>query len=334
MLGPCMFLSAETLITILMSLLLLKEVSVTPAPSWPLGLLATFMFLASLLQPLPALAYDQPPINLGFTSFMDGGPPSGPGWYGTVYLQHYTADTLEDMPVPDPEVDVTVNLNQFIYQSHTPVLAGGKWGLDVIVPLVNTDSSPIPDNGAGLGDILVGPFLQWDPIMGETGPRFMHRIELQFILPTGEYDKDKALNPGSNFFSFNPYWAGTLFVTPRLTTSWRLHYLWNAENDDPPGPFDDTQAGQALHGNLTLAYAVLPQKLRLGLNGYFFEQIKSSEADGNDVEAPEESVWAWGPGLLWHINPDNHLFVNTYIEEGASNRPEGERINLRWVHHF
>jgi len=287
---------------------------------------------------VPAWAFDQPSVNLGFTSFMDGGPPAGPGWYFTEYIQYYTADELADYPAPDTDVDAWVSLNQVIYQSDQAVLLGGKWGIDVIVPVVYLDADPAaPDNAGGVGDVLVGPFLQWDPIMGPNGPRFMHRVELQMIFPTGKYDDDKALNPGSNVFSFNPYWSGTYFVTPKLTATCRAHYLWNAENDDPftglPGGPDDTQAGEAFHANFAMAYEVMPKKLRAGINGYYFRQTSDSEWDGDSVSGREQ-VLGIGPGALWHISPDTHLFFNVYFESHAHSRPEGERFNVRLVHHF
>ncbi|MCG8615786.1 MAG: transporter, partial [Desulfobacterales bacterium] len=216
----------------------------------------------------------------------------------------------------------------------------------VIVPLVHLDLSygnsntAFPqDNGGGIGDILVGPYLQWDPIMGKNGPRFMHRVEFQMIFPTGKYDEEKELNPGSNFFSFNPYWAFTLFLTPKLTTSGRIHYLWNAENDDPGRNYvsqgaSDTQAGQAVHANFAMAYELMPSKLHVGINGYFLKQITDTQMDGDDVDDSKEQVLGIGPGLVYHFSKDNHLFINTYVEAGAENRPEGNRLNIRWVHHF
>lgn len=292
-----------------------------------------------LLTPLfvtPAGAFDQPAVNLGFTSFMDGGPPAGPGFYYTQYIQFYTADKLVDYPVPDTDVDAWISLSQFIYQSDQALLLGGKWGLDVIVPLVCLDSGPAaPDNGGGIGDVLVGPFLQWDPIMGPNGPRFVHRIELQLIFPTGKYDNDKALNPGSNFFSFNPYWAGTYFFTPKLTGSFRAHYLWNDKNDDPFVllPVSETQAGEAFHTNFALSYEVIPKQLRAGVNGYYFRQTSDSEWDGTSVSGREQ-VMGIGPGAMWSFSQDTHLFFNAYFESNVKNRPEGDRFNLRLVHHF
>ncbi|MFO1429304.1 MAG: transporter [Candidatus Competibacteraceae bacterium] len=311
-----------------------------------LSILASVIFYA-FIGVDTAHAYDLPPgINLGLTSFLDGGPPAGPGFYFTQYLQYYTADKFMDkngdrIPFPNPRLDVWAAASQFIYQSDQPLLLDGKWGMNLIVPVIHLDvdygdSGPFPqDNGGGLGDITVGPFLQWDPIMGAEGPLFMHRIELQFLLPTGKYDNNHELNPGSNFFSFNPYWAATVFFTPKLTSSIRLHYLWNAENHNPPRSTgaDDIQAGQAIHANFTLAYQILPQ-LRVGLNGYYLRQITDTQIDGSEVGGTRERVLGLGPGMLYHISKDDHLFFNTYFESQVENRTQGKRFVLRYVHHF
>jgi len=295
-------------------------------------------------------AYQLPSVNLGLTSFLDGGPPAGPGFYFTQYLQYYTSDRLNGPdgnrllpPFADEDLNVWVSLSQFIYQSNQDILLGGKWGVDLIVPIVGLDFSsnlgamgPL-DNGAGLGDIVLGPFLQWDPIMGASGPIFMHRIEFQLIFPSGKYSSDRDLNPGSNFFSFNPYWAGTVFITPKWTTSWRLHYLWNAENGDPNRAFwpaDNTQAGQAIHLNFATDYEVIEKWLRLGINGYYLKQITDTEVDGHDLSNRKEQVFGIGPGAVIHFGQNNHLFFNLYFETAVENRSEGTRCVVRFVHHF
>ena len=251
------------------------------------------LFLIALL---PALAAaQQPAVNLGFTSFLDGGAPAGPGFYFQEYLEYYTADSLKNQHGNDTnllkDLNVWVSLNQLIYASDQKLL-GGNWGVDLIVPLVSLDvdpevGSPLSSNHQGLGDIVIGPFLQWGPIMGAKGPIFMHRVEFQNLIPTGKYDDDHILNPGSNFYSLDPYWAATVFLGPKAELSWRVHYLWNAKNDDPnkllSNNAEDTQAGQAVHLNFASSYEVVEKMLRLGISGYYLKQFTNNETNGQGL---------------------------------------------------
>ena len=138
-----------------------------------------------------AQAYDEPNLNLGFTSFLDGGLPAGPGFYAVEYLQFYTANKLADqngnsLGLPKTNVDALVSLTQFIYVSNLKV-GSGSLGLDVIVPWVasaNVDDglgNTVLKGRTGIGDLLIGPLIQFDPIMGANGPLFVQRIEFQVL---------------------------------------------------------------------------------------------------------------------------------------------------------
>ncbi len=175
------------------------------------------------------------------------------------------------------------------------------------------------------------------PHHGKDGPILLNRIEFQTTFPTGRYDHNKEINPGSNCFTFNPYLSSTLFITPRWTVSTRFHYLWSSENDDPNrgfAPARTMQAGQAIHLNYASEYEVIPKMLRLGLNGYYLKQITDTQADGHNVADRRAQVFAIGPGALFSFSQNNHLFFNAFFEMEAENRTQGNRFNIRWVHHF
>lgn len=293
-------------------------------------------------------AYDEPFVNLGQTSFLDGGVPAGPGAYFSDYFFYYNANKLKDdkgkeLPLPETGYEATVNLFQFIYLSKVKVFGAGL-GLDLVQPWILASNikdglhNEVLSAQNGLGDTFVGLFLQFDPVMNcKKQPRFVHRFELQVLCPTGRYSHYKSVNPGSNFWSINPYWAFTAWFNPKLSASMRLHYLWNAKNHHPNIAFGPnrkyTQAGQAIHSNFSLSYEAT-KLCHLGINGYFFKQITNTKLNGEEILGRKESVWAIGPGMLLSFSKDHNLFFNSYFEQNGKNRPQGNLYQVRYVYHF
>lgn len=305
-------------------------------------------FLAGtvVMTAVAAHAYDLPTVNLGMTSFLDGGLPAGSGWYSQTYLQNYDSDKLTDskgdkLGLPKTDLKYQVVVEQLSYMSDIRV-GNAALGMNFLLPFVSKMDMDDGLNNAGIkaqggfGDLMIGPFIQFDPVMGANGPKFVQRIEFQVNVPTGDYDANKDINPGNNAVSLDPYWAATYWFNPKWTASTRIHYLYNFKNDDPSyafGNVDDIQAGQAIHANFATDYAVSPQ-LRLGINGYWLKQITDTKVDGEDVKGRREQIWAIGPGAMYSFSKNNHVVANAYFEQDAKNRPEGTRLQVRYIHHF
>lgn len=294
-----------------------------------------------------AVATDLPVVNLGATTFYDGAsPPGGNGWSSQLYYQNHDANKItnnkgDEIGLPKSKVNIDSVLLQMIYQGEGGPM-NTDWGLSAILPFVTKAdiddglNNAAIDGQEGMGDLNAGVFLQFKPIMGENGPIFSQRLEADVIIPVGKYDKHKAVNPGANFWSFNPYWAATFWATPKTTISWRLHYLWNAKNNNPSpetygADVDNMQAGQAVHLNFNIGYAFTP-KFTAGINGYWLNQFTDTQIDGHDVSGRKERALAIGPGAVYAFSREDQLFANMYFESDVRNRAEGNRFILRWMH--
>ena len=55
------------------------------------------------------------------------------------------------------------------------------------------------------------------------------------VSPIGGYDRADDINPSAGLWSFIPYWAATLLLTPNTQVSVRLRYLHNFQNSNPAG---------------------------------------------------------------------------------------------------
>jgi anthranilate 1,2-dioxygenase (deaminating, decarboxylating) large subunit len=129
----------------------------------------------------------------------------------------------------------------------------------------------------------------------------------------------------------------------------RLFYVWNSKNDDhadipspelnpesgtPPEFADDIQPGQAVWANYATSYGVT-DNLRLGINGYYLEQISNHQIDGHDIPNSRERLLAVGPGMMYIAKSKKNLYwFNVYNEVLSKNRAKGQMFLLRWLHVF
>jgi protoheme IX farnesyltransferase len=271
----------------------------------------------------------EPAVNLGDTSFLDG--PAGPG-----FVAEEIGDAAHDGRITDSAgnavpgagaVNSISSLTHVAWLSHKQVF-GGWFGVEFVLSAAHVNAGASGEAG-GLGNTTVSPFiLQW-PEQRVFGMAIDQRVDVDFDLPSGRYSRTSAVNIDSNAFTVHPYYAITVVPKKRIESSWRIHYLWNSTNNDPPisTGAQSTQAGQAIHLNATAAYD-LYKGLWVGVNGYYLKQITNGKLDGVALSNSPEQVSAIGPGMVW-----NHgswfFYANGYQEYAAQNRATGHKLVLR-----
>jgi len=301
------------------------------------------LLFLSFFVPQRMYGYGLPHINLGSTSFLDGGPLRiRPGWYLQEFLEGYhsyrfTGPDGKDLAgTHSLHVDAWELIVNLAYQSDFYLLPdarpGFEVGTSVYFPIrVGCNALGINSRGGGLGDLYGGVFLQWNTIMKGDRPLFIHRFEFAMSFPTGTFKRTPlTINPGNGFIFIDPYWSATLYCTPRFSFSWRLYYLWNAKNHKT-----GFQAGTAMFLNYAAEYFVT-ERLLVGLNGYFLQQLRNNKQDGVIVPNSKERIFAAGPGFLVDLghNFDLALFGNLYFETAARNSPQGVSVVFRLFKRF
>src|SRR5260370_21081248 len=219
--------------------------------------LAKALLWVGLLAPATATGehVSLPPVDLGDTSFQDG--VGGPGVllqeiFDSSYSGRLNGPHGERLP-GNNSVQASASVSEIGYQTDKKFL-GAFYGIEALLPVVHADVKTdlgVRVASGTMGDFIFSPLLlQW------TAPKLFdkpisHRFDADFIFPTGRYSRNSSVNIGRHLVSANPNHAFTLFLTPRLETSWRFHYLWNSRHGDPaPGlRASSIQPGQAVHFN-------------------------------------------------------------------------------------
>ena len=304
----------------------------------------SFFWWAILLLPGAAqLAQAQdpalPPANLALTGVLDAAPP-GPGLYGFEYAQFYHARSIRN---GNGAKSADISLSSLLLLQHMAIitkkkLLGGNIGFQGLLPLVFVNSSgrvgtapngqaiSLTHNNKVVGDLAIGPVLQWfDKRL--FGKAIFHRTELVFTLPTGAYDPQYLINPGTNYTTITPLHIFTYFFTPRLSTSQRHSYTYSFNN-----PATNTKSGQMYFGNYSLEYQAVGQ-LRVALTSYYLTQITGDRLRGTEYNFnTKERVLAVGPAVLWVSKKGLVVEAKYMLETEAENRVRGSRSGLRLIY--
>jgi hypothetical protein len=290
-----------------------------------------------------ACGYGLPTVNLGYTNILDGGPIRPyPGLYWQQYSIFYHSHKFLDKEgkllggIPSPVFNDWSYVVQLVYQFEKQLFFGGVPGVAAGLPIslyshIQNNTLGIKDSGGGLGNFGLGVYSQWPAIEFHNRPFFIHRLEFDVIFPTGKTrEPNIQINPGHPFFYCEPYWAGTLYVTPRFGLSWRLSYLWNSKNKKTC-----VKAGHAIYLNYSFEYELsLIPRFYLALVGYYLQQLADNKLNGVVVPDSKERVVGVGPGICYFFSKDLIFFTYLYTESHVRNRPEGLSFVLRLVKHF
>jgi hypothetical protein len=248
-------------------------------------------------------------------------PP--PGFYLRDYNLFYYSDRVNDTDGDE----VPVNFEAMVYaQAIRPIwitdlkILGASYGMDVLVPIFYKDFEVggQSDSTFNLGDIFLEPItLSWH------GDQYDAAVGYGVWAPTGEYDPDELVNPGSGFWGHMFTLGGTYYFDQTKTWSASVlgRYEINTENPDT-----DVTPGQYLTIEWGLGKSVT-KTIEVGVVGYYQKQI--TESDGPGTSDDLASVASAGPEISAFC-PKLKLFTSLrYLYEfTAANRPQGHTVSL------
>ena len=263
-------------------------------------------------------------VGLGAEGVMAGALPP-PGFYGLFYYNNYGANSFADSNgnsmIPGFRVRANAVIPRLVYMTDVSV-AGGLLGFYALFPLVSLSvhAAGAHDSRTGLGDIPFAALLSWH------NGNLHWATAMEFVAPSGSYDKNRLANLGGNYFTFRPM-AAITYSDPRgFEASAKASYSINTRNDQT-----QYQSGDYLAMDYSLGYRVIPA-LTLAVQGYFLYQTNDDKVNG--VSAGPDGfrgrVLGIGPGI--HYQAKHFSIEAKYVKETmVRNRPDGSSVWLKAI---
>lgn len=293
--------------------------------------------------------------------------PQFPGWYGQLWLQHYSADKLRDndgnqpsqsVATPAGPVAVAVNgrinanvlVPRITWVTET-IVADGRLGFSATLPLVQQRNSialraTLPPGTPPAAEAAVAALLaqQSAALSGEqsgvadldlagfvdwAGDDGRVVVGASVVAPTGSYKAGRAVNPGAgNYWTVRPLVLLSRVWENGFELGMRATYSINTKNRDT-----DVRSGQYLHADWSAMYRV-NDEWRVGLQGYAVQQFTKDSGPGVAAHGNKARTFAAGP-MLSYVSESGVWAVDAKVlpEFSVRNRPQGTvswlRLNIR-----
>jgi hypothetical protein len=258
---------------------------------------------------------------MGAENYMSGAMPP-PGLYSQFYVGHYEADSLRGNHGEKVPVDFRVRANsvapRLIWVTEQQVL-GGSLAFHAIVPLVDlkVELNGQSQSKQGLGDIIFGPAL------GYHYSDKLHSIfALDFIAPSGEYNRGDLANIGRNYWVVEPVVAVSYVDPNGLNVDAKIMYDFNERNNAT-----DYLSGSELHADYAVGWG-LGNGWVVGVGGYVDYQTTNDRQNGETVKDNKGRAIAIGPSVKYTSDKGWFLTAKWEQETQVRNRAEG---NAYWM---
>jgi hypothetical protein len=266
-------------------------------------------------------------------------PP--PGWWAVSYTFYKDVDKLTDASPVGGDIDlddayVFAEVVRVIYSSENTFL-GGRHLAHAFFQYVDVDldlgAPGIIDNDNGFGNIIFNPcILTW-----VNGP-IHYTAGMDIYIPVGEHEDDQLVNPGKDFWTFEPIFAVT-GIFDKLSFSAKFMYDFSTETDEQvvaPGVVGNLQPGQEFHFDYAADYAI-NGGLRAGVNGYYYKQMCDDEIDGVDSTADKSEAFAIGPVAKYDFMLAGNrasLIGKVLFDVNTTSWSEGDSYWMKFVYNF
>lgn len=280
----------------------------------------------ALLCPMPSLAAEN-----GGSSYMPGfygdfamANTPAPGNYLNNFAGYFTAEENGN------GADLLFELPGVMRVTDTKIAGGNYWAGFFPYVLHTGFSSTAPDgkkdrdSRGGAGDMYALPAAlswQWQDvsILAFEG----------IVLPTGSYDKNRALNAGRNYWTFDSNLS--LTWQPKdtgLDLSITLGYMVNTEN-----PATQYRTGDELHIDYFGGYYIAPH-LGVGVTGSYYRQVTPDTGKGVPAGLALAEYSSIGPALMYtaKLGGKDVTFSAKWLHEyDVNNHVPGDYFIMRTV---